>query len=201
MKMSRLAPTAAVVTFITIAASAASADTLITGSIGRNWGERSSIDRIFTEGELDQGHTSYAASIGFMSAGVFGFEVEGTYSPDFLGQTNSGSSNVATLMGNIILGIPAGNILRIYVSGGGGLMKFRVPDVDQFFDLTRNDFGFDAGGGLILSVGGPVGVRGDVRYFRDVHERLNGDLSNIADEVDLGSFHYWRGSVGVTFKF
>ena len=111
-------------------------------------------------------------------------------------RATGGTSNVTTLMGNIVLGAPIGRTARVYATGGVGLMKFRVPDVDTFFDVNRNDFGMDAGAGVMVNLGGRLGARGDVRYFRDLRQS---DTGNFA--VDFGGFHYWRGAVGLTLKF
>jgi opacity protein-like surface antigen len=169
------------------AAGPASADTVLTGSVGRTF-----------SGDVEEGHTSYGAAIGFLGEGVFGFEVEGTYTPHFFGPDNQGgTSNVTTLMGNIVLGVPIGrNSSRVYATGGVGLMKFRVPDADAFFDIDRNDFGMNAGAGVMVGLSDRFGVRGDVRYFRDIHQSSSSDL-----DVDFGGFHYWRGAVGLTLKF
>ena len=170
-----------------VAAGTASADTVLTGTVGRTF-----------SGDVEEGHTSYGAAVGFLGEGPFGFEVEGTYTPHFFGPDNSaGTSNVTTLMGNIVLGVPIGNNgSRVYATGGVGLMKFRVPDADAFFDIDRNDFGMNAGAGIMVGLGRQFGVRGDVRYFRDIHESTSDEF-----DVDLGGFHYWRGAVGVTVKF
>ena len=109
--------------------------------------------------------------------------------------TPAGTNNVTTLMGNVLLAAPLGRSSRIYASAGVGLMKFRVPDVDAFFDVSRNDFGMDAGAGVMVGFGGALGVRGDIRYFRDLKS------GNRIEDVDFGSFHYWRGSAGVTLRF
>ena len=89
--------------------------------------------------------------------------------------------------------MPLGPV-RPYASGGIGLLKSSVDDAAQFLDASRNDLAYDLGGGVIL--GGPVAIRGDIRYFRSLQ-------SNDSDSVDfsLGSFRFWRGTVGVTFKF
>jgi outer membrane protein with beta-barrel domain len=184
MKRQRLLPfIAAVVVLFTVRPAAA--DTVLTGSVGR----------VFS-GDVDEGVNSYGAAIGFMGEGIFGFEVEGTYTPDFFGETPDGTNNITTLMGNIIVGAPIGETARLYASGGVGLMKFRVPDADAFFDIDRNDFGVNAGAGVFVYFGQRIGARGDVRYFRDVRESTTGEF-----DVDLGGFHYWRGSVGLSFKF
>ena len=63
-------------------------------------------------------------------------------------------------------------------------MKFRVPDADEFLDIDRNDFGMNAGAGMMVKrLGDRVGVRGDVRYFRDIHESSSDNF-----DVDLGRF-------------
>ena len=186
MNRQRLLPLLAVLAFFA-AVQPVAADTVVSATVGRTF-----------SGDVEEGHTSYGAAIGFLGDGVFGFEVEGTYTPHFFGPDNTGgTSNVTTLMGNIVLGVPIGrNRSRVYATGGVGLMKFRVPDADAFFDIDRNDWGMNAGAGVMVGLGERFGVRGDVRYFRDIHESSSGDF-----EVDFGGFHYWRGAVGLTLKF
>jgi hypothetical protein len=43
-----------------------------------------------------------------------------------------------------------------------------------------------------------VGLRGDLRYFR-----LLGDNNPSPNDLDLAlsSFNFWRGTIGVTFRF
>jgi opacity protein-like surface antigen len=187
MNRQRLFPLLAVLSFFA-AVQPLAADTVVSATVGRTF-----------SGDVEEGHTSYGAAIGFLGEGIFGFEVEGTYTPHFFGPDNSaGTSNVTTLMGNIVLGVPiGGNNSRIYATGGVGLMKFRVPDADAFFDIDRNDFGMNAGAGVMVGLSDRFGVRGDVRYFRDIRQSTSGNDF----DVDLGGFHYWRGAVGVTLKF
>jgi opacity protein-like surface antigen len=163
----------------------AAADTVVTGSVGRAFG-----------GELEDSQLSYGLALGFMGDGIFGFEIEATYTPDFFGDTPGGDNNTTTLMGNILLGAPIGDKARIYATGGVGLLKFRVDDTDDFFDVSRNDFGVNAGAGVFVYFSDNIGLRGDIRYFRDVREEDDGEF-----DVDFGGFDYWRGSIGVSFKF
>jgi hypothetical protein len=174
---------ATALTLILAGGALAAADTIANANIGG----------VFS-GDVDKSHTSYGAGVAFLG-NTFGFEVEATYTPHFFGDTPAGTNNVTTLMGNLVLSAPLGRTARIYASGGGGLMKFRVPDFDQFFDVDQNDFGVDAGAGVLLRFGQSLGARADVRYYRDVQTSTN------PDRVDFGSFHYWRGAVGVTFRF
>jgi hypothetical protein len=171
-------------------AASARADAVVTGSVGWTFG--SGQDTLLTPAVKDS-HFGYGLSLAFMG-GVVGFEIESTYTPHFFGDT-SGTNNVTTLMGDIVVGPRLSEHSRIYLSGGAGLMKIRVKDVGQFFDVSRSDFGIDAGAGVMIGFGGPVGLRGDVRYFRNVESNDN------PLDIGFGGFHYWRGAVGLTLKF
>ena len=102
-------------------------------------------------------------------------------------------------MANLILGAPIGGAagVRPYVSGGAGLIRSRVADVDEFFDVDDNSFGVNVGAGVMGFVRENFGIRGDVRYFRGVQDAELG--SGI--DLDLGAFDFWRGTFGVTFRF
>ena len=182
----------------------ASADWLFTPFLGSTFGGNADIADVsgstFSD-EFEQ-KLNYGASLAWMGGGVLGFEFDFGYSPNFFGveSTNPGfdligDGNVTTAMGNIVVGAPLGGV-RPYASGGLGLFSSRVDNPSQFFSkATSNDLGMDVGGGVMF-LGGNVGVRGDLRYFRS----LNNNDDNTID-FSLGSFRFWRGSVGVTFKF
>jgi outer membrane protein with beta-barrel domain len=183
--------------------SKASADWLFTPFIGGTFGGNA-----FVGGTGDDFKNTferklvYGASLGWMGAGIIGLEADFGYSPNFFrGDNNSdninfiGDGNVTTLMGNLVVGAPLGAV-RPYASGGVGLLKSSVDNAGQFLNVSRNDFGYDIGGGVMGFFGGNVGLRGDIRYFRSLQ-------SNDPNGIDfsLGSFRFWRGTVGVTFKF
>jgi hypothetical protein len=182
----------------------ASADWLFTPFLGSTFGGNADIADVsgstFSD-EFEQ-KINYGASLAWMGGGVVGFEFDFGYSPNFFGVSSSspgfdlvGDGNVTTAMGNIVVGAPLGAV-RPYASGGLGLIASRVDNPSQFFTkATTNDLGMDVGGGVMF-LGGNVGVRGDLRYFR----ALNNNDSNTVD-FSLGSFRFWRGTVGVTFKF
>jgi opacity protein-like surface antigen len=136
-------------------------------------------------------------------SGAVGFELDFGYSPNFFetGTTGSGfdftnDSNVTTLMANAIIGGHSGNV-RPYVVGGVGLIRTNVQDAGEFFDVTtKNDFGFDVGGGVMGFFSQNVGIRGDVRYFRS----FSGTDENLVG-IGVSDFNFWRGSVGVSFRF
>ena len=162
------------------------------------------VGRTFS-GDATEEAMQYGASLAF-GGGTFGFEIDGSYTRDFFGETPAFSvldedrnNNVATLFGNVVLGPKFSDDRgRVYVLAGAGLMKTRVEDREDLFDVDRNSFGVSAGGGAEFFFSDRVGLRGDVRYFRDLHDPAEGD-----DEFDLevGDFDFWRGAVGLSFRF
>jgi len=170
------------------AAPAVHADTMISGHAGKVFG-----------GDLNDSRTTYGGALTFMGDGPFGFEIEGAYTPDFFGDADQllGSNNVSTLMGSILLGSTFGQNGRLYASVGGGLLKSRATDIDEFFDVTRNDFGVSGGVGAMGFFSDNLGVRGDVRYFRNLGDP---EPDNELD-IDFGDFSYWRGTAGIVLKF
>lgn len=171
----------------------AAAETVLTPYVGRVFGGELSSS---IEGAVDESHFNYGASLAFLGDGVFGVEVDASYTPDFFG-TDFGDNNVTTLMGNIVLSFPAGDKVRVYAVGGGGLLKSRVNDTDDFFDVDQNDWGIDVGGGVMFNITDRFGVRGDLRYFRNLTTREEPGL----DEIDLGDFDFWRGTAGLAIRF
>jgi opacity protein-like surface antigen len=186
----------------------ASADWVITPFVGWNAGGSADVngsDGITTSNKFEH-KINYGVSVAGMGAGAVGFEVDFGYSPNFFetgtaadGFDFTNDSNVTTLTGNAIVGIPIGGhsaSVRPYVVGGVGLIRTNVQDAGQFFDVsTKNDFGFDVGAGVMGFVAQNIGLRGDVRYFRT----FNG--SDNVTTLGLSDFNFWRTSVGVTFKF
>jgi hypothetical protein len=170
-------------------AGSAPAETLLTGFGG-----------VAFSGATDRSRGTYGGSLGFLGGGVFGFEVEFANTPEFFGNAdNQGvftDNNVTTLMGSILLAAPAGPV-RIYGAAGAGLLKTRLADPDRLFSIDSNDFGINVGGGLLGFFGEHVGLRADIRYFRDLQDP---DPDNAFD-LDFGHVDYWRAVGGITFKF
>jgi opacity protein-like surface antigen len=185
----------------------ASADWLFTPFFGANFGGAANFgDFNDTEDQVER-RMDFGASLGWMGAGVVGWEVDFGYSPNFFQDTNGpgnfefGDSNVTTLMGNVIVGAPIGGQsgpgFRPYGSAGLGLIRSRITGTTLFNDLSTNDFGVNIGGGFHGFFSDNVGLRGDVRYFRSLQD------NQPANGVDLGlsNFDFWRGTVGVTFRW
>ena len=135
-----------------------------------------------------------------LGAGVFrriiGVEAEVAYAPTFFGEAAGLSSNVLTLMGNVMFGYQRG-ILRPYAAVGAGLLRTHVDGGELFDDVSENDFGVNAGAGLIGMFTEHVGLRGEIRYFRSfASDDADDDL-----DLEVGDFDFWRAYAGVTFAF
>jgi opacity protein-like surface antigen len=169
-------------------ASQASAETILTPYAGA----------VFS-GDTPKSHVVYGGSLAFTPHTGLGFEIDFALAPDFFDSDAFAvpDSNLTTLMGNLMFSGAVGGKSRIYGSAGGGLMKSSVDDADDFFDVSRNDFGVNAGGGIIIGLSDKVGIRGDIRYFRNIGD----DEPDNEFDIDFGSFSYWRGTGGIAFTF
>jgi opacity protein-like surface antigen len=101
---------------------------------------------------------------------VVGFELEFGYARDFFGEVPGGSSNVLTLMSNLMIA-PKIQFFRPYVLGGVGLIKSHTElTTADLLEFTNNSFGWDFGGGVMFFFGDHVGVRGELRRFATFEE-------------------------------
>lgn len=143
---------------------------------------------------------TFGVGVGSMG-GMAGFEIDFGRTPHFFGEEDElGTNNVTTLMFNLMLSAPldrGGAGLRPYALGGVGLIKSRLEGLSELVDIDANDFGMDLGFGVIGFVGRGFGVRGDLRYFRNLSDtQPNGEI-----DIDLGDFSFWRATVGATLRF
>ena len=116
LKVFTLVATVAVVS----APALARADGYISPFAGTNFGTNSG-----------NGRLNVGADVGWMGGGVIGLEADFGYAPNFFGtQGTYGSNSVTDLMGNLIVGIPAGGTrgagVRPYFSIGAGLLRSQV---------------------------------------------------------------------------
>ena len=195
----------------------ARADWLLTPYLGVVFGGASNS---FVLNDLDdefEQRVSIGGSLGYQSKGIFGFELDYSVAPNFFqftGGTNNFDifdldSSVQTFMGNIVLSIPDGGAnksIRPYVTAGIGTIRTQLRSAsDLFDDITSNDTGFNVGGGVHAFLGAHVGMRADVRYIRGF-ESLD-DEDPVTDnpffdqELATDDFNFWRGPLGVTFRF
>jgi opacity protein-like surface antigen len=171
--------------------------------IGGNFGGSADFGDFPDDDDAVERRLDFGATLGW-NPSVVGFEVDLGFSPNFFADTAGdqnfefGDSNVTTLMGNVLFSAPPGSGVRPYASAGLGLIRANVESGTGLFnDLSTNDLGINVGGGLGGFFNDTVGIRGDIRYFRSLQENLaDNDL-----DLSLGSFDFWRGSVGLTFRW
>lgn len=197
--------TVAALALVAAAPAPASADWTFSPFIGSTFnGELNDVDL----NESTQNKLSWGGSLMWMGEGIAGFEVDFGYTPEFFFSDNDnqvdfiGDGNVTTFMVNAVIGVPIGGDrgagIRPYGTAGLGLVRQRVDDVIDVFDADRNSLGFNIGGGIMGMFTDNVGIRGDLRWFRQFSDNSDG-LDAL--DFDLSGLSFWRGTVGVTFRF
>lgn len=182
---------------LVLSPAAARADWLFTPHLGTTFGSSNSA---FT----------YGATIGWMGAGIVGFETEFAFTPDFVDLGDELElddddfdfldDRATTVMFNGIVGVPiggtAGTGFRPYFSGGVGLVHASLESDELLFEDDSNKFGFNLGGGA-MGYWGNIGIRGDIRYYQTL---ADSEFDEVLD-LEIGDFDFWRGTVGVTFRW
>ncbi len=171
--------------------------------VGANFGGDANFGDFQDFDDEAERRVDFGGTLGWLGDAGLGFEVDFGYSPNFFENTVGGAdfefgdSNLTTLMGNVLVGATGGEGVRPYGSGGVGLIRSHVDGGSFFNDLDTNDFGVNLGGGVQGYFTDRFGIRGDIRYFRSLQD------NEPDSEFDLGlsDFDFWRGTVGVTFRW
>ena len=164
------------------------ADRAVTPYAGYNYGGDSS--NCVSLRECQEKHANIGVSFG--PADGSGFEEDIAYAKNFFGASEGTDNSVLTIMSNLLIGIPIGPI-HPFVVGGVGLIRPHAALNPTDF-VSKNAFGYDLGGGVTISFGRRIGLRGDIRRFRTF------------DDLTLfvftgGKLSFSRASVGLTFKY
>jgi opacity protein-like surface antigen len=146
---------------LTLAPARARAEGFISPLIGFNFGGDANCPAI--QGCEDK-RLDFGVALG-ATGNVFGFEEEFAYARDFFGSAPTLKSSVITVMSNVMLAPKIGPV-RPYLATGLGLIKTHVDlTTTSILTTDNNNFGWDIGGGLHVTVAAHIGVRGDIRYF------------------------------------
>jgi opacity protein-like surface antigen len=153
----------------------------------------------------------FGGSFGYMRGGIFGFETDISFSPDFFGDSDSvliGDNSMTTWMGNVIVGIPFGGQqgfgVRPYGVAGFGGFRQRLESITGLIGFSNTNWGYDVGGGVFVYFTSHVGVRGDVRYFKttfnvnDLIDLVGIDFDLNGDEVDVD---FTRYTIGLSLRW
>ncbi len=174
----------------------------------------------FTYNDLDdefEQRLNFGGSFGYrFGNGVVGLEVDYNLAPNFFqftGGTNNFDlldldSSVQTVMGNLVLSLPGRQDARFqpYLAAGFGTIRTNVrSESDVFDDITSDDSGYSFGAGAHFFASRNIGLRLDARYIRGL-ESLD-DEDPVEDspffDQDFATdvFNFWRGTVGVAFRW
>ena len=175
----------------------ASADGFVSPYIGLRFAS----DTTFRGQDADRNKVTFGTSVGLLTAGVIGVEADVGFVPGFF-QSGLRGSSVMTLMGNVMVATPLGIAqygLRPYFIGGVGLLHARVASTTLATD-NSNLFGMNIGGGAIGPLTRRTSVRFDIRYFRNLsHDEESENFLDLAGNP--ANLDFWRGTVGLSFRF
>lgn len=154
--------------------------------------------------DAESSKLTLGGGFGFMAGGFVGFEYDFGYTRDFFDKSNAvGDNSVITSMFNAIVGIPGGRYpeygpsLRPYLTGGLGLIHTRMEAPEGNVVFRDNDLGMNIGGGLLAFFNNSLGLRGDVRYVRNLSDPEEDNQFDVA----FGEFDYWRATLGVVLRY
>lgn len=174
------------------AASQARAQGFISPMFGVNFGGVSGCPEI--RGCTDK-QRNLSLSLGKFGS-IFGAETEVSYTPDFFGEAPGLSSNVLTVMGNVMLAPKAG-FVRPYVLLGTGIMKTRFElRTSSLIAMNDTALGYAVGGGVFVFLGDHFGLRGDARYFHSFP-----DVTIQGIKLPSDKLNYSRVGAALVFAF
>ena len=166
--------------------------------------------RITDQTANDEPHVDFGGSVRLIGAGPIGVEGYYLHTPGFFDAKQFDitlprilNSRTYAMMGNVVLTTPrAWNRygLRPSLSGGLGLIHAAAKDQNDVFPFALNLWGMNVGGGAVGFLSDRVGVRFDLRYFRNIK---GVPLEDLEVPVTLGEpvrLSYWSASIGVVIK-
>lgn len=136
------------------------------------------------------------ASVVVLGNGVFGYEVDFGYMPNFFKNEESPpvykpGSYVIDLSGGVLLALPeavTGGGLRPYAVVGVGLVNAQAADVLEIFQIRRTVPAFKIGiGAQALLLTNNVGIRFDLRHVRSFTGD-DGSLARVGRRISYSRF-------------
>ena len=157
---------------------------------------------------------TYGGQVGYLWHGIVGAEFIADFAPHvgFDSLLLEQNPNVNSYMGNAIGAYPFGADGRFqpYVSGGFGAIGMRskiftplgVNGSADTINVNEKKWGGNIGAGM-FAFADRWGVRGDVRWFRAGSDDTLDSTTpegNVAQAL-LSDLRFWRGTVGVAFRW
>ena len=163
-------------------------------------------DRVAT----DETRLNFGGAVRLIGESPFGVEGYYVHTPGFFDtqQVNLNfprivASRTYALMGNVVLATPRSwnrYGLRPAISGGIGLMHASADDQNQVLPYTVNLLGMNLGGGAVGYVSERIGVRFDLRYFRNIKGISQEDLEVPVTLGEPVRLRYWTINFGVVIR-
>ena len=150
------------------------------------------------------GRAGFGFDAGGIWNGIVGAELDFGYSPTFFGTTNDfGHNTLINLMPNLIVAVPIGGVggasIRPFVTGGAGWLRTQIDrGLLSNVSNVNNEWGWDAGGGVMAYFNDHVGIRGEVRYIRGFENLATG--TQALDLSGANQLHFWRTGIGVVIR-
>jgi hypothetical protein len=134
---------------------AAFAQGMFVASIGKVYG-----------GDAQTSSRAYAIAIGGGGAHSIGSELEFSQANHFT-DLSGNQSKILSLMASILVTVPT-RVVRPYVVFGYGFIRQRTESStgSVLSNLSNNDVGYSAGGGVTVKFSKVAGVRADLRHFK-----------------------------------
>lgn len=157
MRITKLLIVIAAAAAVLLAATPASAQGMLTASIGNAFG-----------GDVISKRSSWAIAVGGGGAHGIGSELEFSETRDFFETPNGVAyGKVLTLMPSIFVTVPIDR-LRPYGIFGFGFIRQRTDQTvgGVFSNLSDDDVGYSVGAGVTYHFVPHLGVRGDFRHFK-----------------------------------
>jgi hypothetical protein len=160
----------------------------------------------------DRARAVYGAAGTYWPTTPLGLEVDFGFHPEFFADHHPDGDHhvvgdLSTVGINVLAGAPFGGSdgpgFRPYLTGGLVFFRVQANEPSSLFDVRGTDVGFDIGGGAIVLFGDHVGVRGDVRYFKDARERVDSTTLDRGHGTAVGfeAFSFTRATAGLVWRF
>jgi hypothetical protein len=193
---------AAVLAFLLLTPSHASADWLITPFLGTVFSGETTL-LLLDPAAIREKKLTFGISGALLTDGFLGLEASVDHTPGFFSSSNASrlnqTSRVTTVTGNVIVAAPIAltrESLRPYLIGGLGLMQARATDAVLILPIDTDYLVVTLGGGAIGMLTPRTGVRFEVRHFK----AASGADGPLARE-GLSRLSFWRASVGLTLRY
>ena len=159
----------------------------------------------------DQTRLNFGGAVRLIGESPFGIEAYYVHTPGFFDPKRRFGiilpvvleSRTYAVMGNVVLSTPRHwnrYGLRPSLSGGIGLMHASLDDQLQVSPYTVNLVGMNIGGGAVGFVSDRVGVRFDLRDFRNIKGVPLADLDFPVTRGQPVRLRYWTVAFGVVIK-